>query len=187
KPWLALMVCYLAASAFSSYRGGSVPFMLGYCSRVHTFPFLFCGIALTTRRVRHLMLWCAAACLLVLLLCVKYGQYFEGRFALTETSLGNPNDLAFNLLFGAAFLLILAFQRSWIPRILWTVTFLPTLLFVLKSGSRANFVTLIGVVVLAWLLASRNVKLIFVLLGPALAIVMVMLVPQGTWNRLAFI
>ena len=181
------MVCYLAASAFSSYRGGSVPFMLGYCSRVHIFPFLFCGIALTTRRVRHLMLWCVAAELIVLVLCLKFGQYYEGRFAVPETTLENPNDLAFTLLLGAAFLLILVFQRSWILRILWVGAFSLTLLFVLKSGSRASFITLIGVVVLAWLLASRGVKLTFALLAPALIVLMVMLVPQKTWTRLSFI
>jgi O-antigen ligase len=187
KPWLALMVCYLAAAAFSSYRGGSVPLMLGYCSRVHTFPFLFCSIALTTRRVRHLMLWCVAGNFLVLLLCLKYGQYIEGRFALPESSLGNPNDLAFTLLLSAAFLLILVFQRSWILRILWVAAFSITLRFVLESGSRASFVTLIAAVVLVWLLASRSVKLMFLLLAPVLMVLMLIVVPKSTWSRLALI
>jgi O-antigen ligase len=187
KPWLALMACYLAASAFSSYRGGSVPFMLGYCTRVHTMPFLFCGIALTARRVRHLMLWSAAACLLVLVICLKYGQYTEGRFALSQTSLENPNDLAFNLLLGCAFLLMFVFQRSWTFRILWAVTFPLSLLFVLKSGSRANFITLIAATVLAWLLSSSGVKVFFFLLAPVLMVIIAMLVPQSTWYRLGSI
>ena len=104
-----------------------------------------------------------------------------------ETVLGNPNDLAFTLLLGAAFILILVFQRSWILRILWVGAFSLTLLYVLKSGSRASFVTLLGVVVVAWLLASRGVKLVFVLLAPVLMVWMVMLVPRNTWNRLSFI
>ena len=187
KPWLALMVCFILASVFSSYRGGSIRFMESYCSRIHILPFFFCAFALTTRQVRHLMFWCVGAYLVVLVFCVKYGVYREGRFALSQTSLENPNDLAFNLLLGCSFLIVLLFQRSWIPRLICAVALPLGMVFVLKTGSRANFVTIIVVAVLSWLLASSSTKAVFLAITPLLLVFVVILVPQSTRNRLFYI
>jgi hypothetical protein len=187
KPWLALMVWFLLAAVFSTYRGGSVPLMLSYCSRIHTLPFFFCAFALTTRQVRHLMFWCVGAYVVILGCCMKYGQYAEGRFALSQSSLANPNDLAFNLLLGCAFAIVLVFQRSWIPRLLCAAVLPLGLVFVLKTGSRANFITLIIVAFLAWLLAPRSTKAVVLILTPLLLVFVAMLVPQSTRNRLFYI
>src|SRR5581483_9400577 len=66
KPWIALLALYILAAVFGDYRGRSVPFILEYGVRFHLLPLYACAIALSIRRVRHLLYWGAAGNLLLL-------------------------------------------------------------------------------------------------------------------------
>jgi hypothetical protein len=188
KPWMATLAMMCLAAAFGLYRGASVPFIFQYGIRFHVLPFYVAAIACTTRRVRHLMNWVAAGGLLLLVLCAGFGRVVgEGRFALPETSLSNPNDLAFSLLYAMASLTLLVYSRSVAGKLLWFATFPACIYFVLKTGSRSNFITLVVMGVVAFLLSPRGVRVVMLVVTPLALLLVTPFVPQQTLHRLTLI
>jgi O-antigen ligase len=118
-------------------------------------------------------------------LCRKYGELDSaGRFCILGTSLGNPNDLALNLLFGAGFLSILLVNSSKLKRLVCGVCILISLYFVLKTGSRANFLTLCFALLVAFKFASARTRMTMAAAGVAVALLMAAAIPKHTWTRL---
>jgi O-antigen ligase len=101
--------------------------------------------------------------------------------------LSNGNDLAFHLLFSMAFTLVLLFTRSTAARVVWLATFPIAIIYVLKTGSRANFVTLLAVILIVFYTSSRKVRIRMTLVIPILTLLAVVVVPSGTWSRLSLI
>jgi O-antigen ligase len=116
-----------------------------------------------------------------------YGGYADGRFVIQQTSLENPNDLAFQILLDGAFLLFLVFRRSWIARGLWVLTVPLSLMYILKTASRASFVTIVAATILAWALSPRTTKVLFLAIWPAMLVLAALFVPSYTWSRLRLI
>ncbi|MGP8243494.1 MAG: O-antigen ligase family protein [Bryobacteraceae bacterium] len=188
KPWMATLVMMCLAAAAGTYPGRSVPFIFQYGVRFHVLPFYVAAIACTTRRVRHLMKWIAGGGVLLLLLCAAFGKVsLEDRFALARTSLSNPNDLAFSVVFAMASLTLLVFARSAAGKLLWFVTFPVCLYYILKTGSRANFVTLVVMGLVAFALSSRGVRALMLLVTPLLLLLVVPFIPHETLHRLTLI
>src|SRR5580704_16846627 len=106
KPWMAALVCFLFAAVFGLYPGRSVPFITEYGLRFHVFPFYCCGIAVSTKNVRHVFSWICWGSFLLLFLCLVYGQMDDGRLVIPSTDLANPNDLGLALLFMISSLLV---------------------------------------------------------------------------------
>src|SRR5579863_293284 len=128
-PWLAALVLYAIAAALGIYKGESVPFIAAYGVRFHVVPIYFCALLLKPAHVRHVMRWIGWGMLLLVLLCLKFGTSEGGRFFLPDTSLQNPNDLAFAFLFGASCLLL---NSSLAMRLVALATCPAILFFVLK-------------------------------------------------------
>jgi O-antigen ligase len=187
KPWMAMLAMMCLAAAAGSYPRRSVTFIAQDALRFHVLPFYVVAIACTTRRVRHLMKWIAAGGALLLLLCAAFGKVAEGRFALAQTSLSNPNDLAFSLLFAMASLTLLAFSRSVTGKLLWLATFPPCIYYVLKTGSRSNFITLVVMAAAAFLLSPRGVRMLMLVLTPLMLLLVTPFIPQETLHRLTLI
>ena len=184
KTYIFLLVWWIASSLVMSYKGYALE-MLQYGIRFHTAPVIFCGLLITLRSVRTALLGYCAGFIFALVLCWKYGELDNaGRFCVLGTSLGNPNDLALNLLYGAGFLSILLINSSAAKRLLFAVSVLVSLYFVLKTGSRANFITLCGVMLVAFKFATARARMTMVLAGVVVAVVMVAAIPRHTWNRL---
>jgi|GEM_PF-2872292 len=187
KPWIALLALYILAAVFGDYRGRSVPFILEYGVRFHLLPLYACAIALSIRRVRHLLYWGAAGNLLLLALSAKYGQVIENRFAIPQTSLSNPNDFAFTLLLAVTCTFILLYTNSVFSRALWFVIVPVSLLYVLKTGSRANFITLLVLAGAAFWMSSKRAKVLMLIGAPVLAAALTAFVPAASLQRLTLI
>ena len=187
KPWMATLVMMCLAAAAGTYPGRSVPFILQYGFRFHVLPFYVVAIACTTRRVRYLMKWIAAGGLLLLVLCAVFGKFEEGRFFLAETSLSNPNDLAFSLVYAMASLTLLVLARSARGKLLWFATLPVCIYYVLKTGSRANFITLVVMGVVAFLLSARGARTVMLVMTPLMFLLVTPFIPQETLHRLTLI
>lgn len=184
KPWMAVGVLYMFASVFGIYKGGSVPFMFQYLIRFHVVPIYFCALTLTPPDVRRALRWIAWGMLLLVVLCAKFGMSEEGRFFLPDTSLSNPNDLAFALLFGMGCLIL---NKSILSRLAALGTCVIMLYFVLKTASRANLLTLIAMLVVLFILAPRRAKLALGLAVPVVAAVLIAMTPSFALMRLSLI
>jgi O-antigen ligase len=133
------------------------------------------------------MYWIGAGALLLVALCAALGDYRDGRLFIPETSLANPNDLAFALLLGTTCLLLFLYTQSVMLRVVWAIAFPLSMLFILRTGSRANFVTLILLVPVLFVLISRRAKLILFALTPVAALIFAIAIPRATFQRLTLI
>jgi len=181
-PWVVLLFWWLLAGATGIYKGRSIPFLLEYAIRIHTLPLIFCGIALDLRGMRKILYGCGFAVPVLLAACYKWGTMLEDRFVILDTSAGNANDLALRLLlFGSLFLVF--FGGGMALRFLGILTLPILIYYVLKTGSRANLLTMSIIVVVSLFLlpGAKKVLPILALMGFFCAIPFL---PRSTLNRL---
>jgi O-antigen ligase len=182
-PWFALLFWWLLAAATGIYRGRSIPVVLEYAIRIHTLPLIFCGIVLDLRGMRRLLYGCAMAVPVLLVACFMWGTMSQDRFFIPNTSSANANDLALRLLlFGVLFLVFLG--RGMVLRFISILTLPVLIYYILKTGSRANLVTMAIIMVTSLFLLPGAKKAI-----PILAILgffcAIPFVQQSTLNRLS--
>jgi O-antigen ligase len=181
-PWCALLCWWLLAGITGIYKGRSMPYLFEYGIRVHTLPLIFCGIALDIRGIRRLLYGCGFALLGLLAACFKWGTMSEDRFIIPDTSLGNANDLGLRLLlFGSLFLIF--FLGGMRGRLLGCLTLPMFTYYVLKTGSRANLVTIVVIMVMSLFMlpGAKKALPIVAILGFCFA---APFLPQQTLNRL---
>jgi O-antigen ligase len=186
RPWMTLLALFFLAAIFGQYPRRSVPFIGQVGLRLHLLPYYFCAIAGSTRRVRHVLYWAAGGTILLLTVCGLSGQVLDGRLGIPQTVLANPNDLAFSILLGMPCLLLLAYS-SLLGRVLSLTAFAIAVLAILRTGSRASFVTLPVVTVAAFYLVRRGSKIIMLAIASGVAVMMLVMVPPQTWRRLTLI
>lgn len=184
RPYMLLMVLICAAALFGDYATRSLELAIPYGIRFHVLPFYFCALALTTRQVRRVYSWLGWGAFLLLILCFVYGEMSEDRFIIPDSSLQNPNDLGFAILFVMTALLVL---RSTVARVLVAVSLPIFFMYLLKTGSRADMVTLIALVAVAFYFAPRKWKIVMALALPVLAGAVMAVVPLQTMARLALV
>jgi hypothetical protein len=184
-PWVVVLVLMLVASACGLHPSHSLAFVLTYAARLHMMPLLICAIAMTTRHVRHLLVWMASSQLLALFICWRRGVITDGRFAVPEIEYQNPNDLALYLLFGVCFVVFVFFYRSFGAKLLMLATVTVTIMYVAKTGSRAALLCLLVMVIALIIYAPGRVRLALVVATPVLVSLLSLAVPQGTWARLS--
>jgi O-antigen ligase len=144
-------------------------------------------VAITGPQVRRLLYAGAASGAVLLVVCVVSGQIEDGRFVIPDTTLYNPNDLAILLVLAGIFILILAFTKSAFLRIIPLLLLPVTVYFILKTASRANFLTILVLVGCALIVAPKKGKTALLILMPVVAAAMLILLPSSTWGRLTMI
>jgi O-antigen ligase len=184
-PWMLMAILFFLASAFGFYPRMSISFITGYLGRFHIMPVLICAIVVTTRQVRHIIFWIIGAHVAALLLCAKYGQLADGRLFIPGYDYQNPNDLALCLIFGACFVLFMFFPRSPIGKLVGLAILAVTIVFVARTGSRGGFVCLIILAVALFITSSRSVRLLVVATAPLAMVLLIVVLPHGTWLRLS--
>jgi O-antigen ligase len=184
KPYMAVLVLFTIAAVLGIYPGQSVPFIFQYDLRFHLLPFYCCAIVQTTRQLRQVYSWIGWGAFLLLFLCFQFGVMLEDRLAIPETSLSNPNDLGFAILFVMSGLLVL---RSKFSRILVALALPLFFAYILKTGSRADLITLVMIAFIAFFLATRKWKLIMLATVPLVAAGLLSVVPAQTLARLTTI
>lgn len=185
--YIFLLVWWILSALIMSFKG-YVPEIVQYGIRFHSAPIFFCGLLLTARRVRTAIFGYCIGFMIALLFCWKYGQIDQaGRFCILNTSLGNPNDLALNLLLGVGFMSILLINANILQRLIYVGATLVGLYFVLKTGSRANFLTLGVVFAVAWFVATARTRIVLLIGGAFALCLMLVVIPKSTWTRLTTI
>ena len=161
KFWLGLGLWWALACVLSVYPGGSIPEMMTYYTRLYPIPFLFGAIVTSARQVRWLMHAFAWGYVLVIIFCFMFGSYSnDARYNVSEIpALGNPNDLALHLMFGASFLLVFSGSKL---RLLLLGILPAVLMLVLRTGSRANMLAifLISLICLKLLPSHQRVRIL---------------------------
>jgi O-antigen ligase len=181
---LALTFWMCVSTPFSVWRGGSVRLLVetwlislliffGISSAIHTFE-----------QCRKAMYAMAGAALLIVLLSFRFGRGVRLSFA--WGTLGNPNDFAAFLLLGAPFCLYVFFDqpRLSLAKAAAIAGLAGILILCLRTGSRAGFVTILGIgLVMFWKLSLNN-KIKLVIIGLLVAPLLVPFIPSSIWHRL---
>jgi hypothetical protein len=184
KPWMITVVLFIIAAVLSEFPRRSGPYILEYALRFHVFPFYCCAIATTTKKVRHVFSWVGWGAFIMLFLCLMFGQLRDGRLVIPDTDMNNPNDLGLGVMFAMTGLVVL---KSRISRILIFLTLPVFIMEILKTGSRACFVTLVAVVAISFFMASKRTRLILVIATPVAAVAALTVIPSFTLSRLTLI
>jgi hypothetical protein len=183
-PWMLLYFWYGVAGLFGLWPRFCLDFLWEYGLRFHIAPVFICAAALSLRQVRLLLYWAGAGGLMVLFYCWRYGDFNGIRFVIPYTSLGNPNDLSFHLLYTFSFLVLLLWTRSLPARVVVILATPVALMYLLKTGSRGNFITLVAAVLTFLATARRSQRLAACVLLVASLPVILPLVPRSTLDRL---
>jgi len=185
RPWLLLFVWIVICSLLSFYPRESVTEAIPFGLRFQIMPFLFCAVGTTSKAVRRLLSAAAIGMVPILLLCFVNGRTFEEtRFAIPDTSLQNPNDLAFLLLWGSVLLLSFLLGKGKLGKAVALVAIPSCFWFILKTASRANFFTIFAVVAVAVLIAARPVRIMLLVAIPICLAITLPLLPKSTVDRL---
>jgi len=185
-PWVLLNLWMGLSSTMSYSPGWSIKEYIPFALRLQIFPILFCAVATTSKSTRRLLAWTALGMFPILLLCVVKGEMQEGyRFALVPPlSLSNPNDLAFQLLWGSMTLLPFLMNKGALAKVLTLAAIALSFWFILKTASRANFLTIFAVVAVGFLLAAPRVRMIMAMMVPLCLAVTLPLLPRATLSRI---
>jgi O-antigen ligase len=184
KPFMILLVLQVVAAVFGNYPSRSLGVVVPYGFRFHILPFFCCAIALSTKQVRHILAWVGWGAFLLLGLCIVYGQLSDDRLIIPGGSLENPNDLGFAILFVMTGMLVL---ESKVSRLIVLITLPVFFVYLLKTGSRADVITLAGCGVVAFYFAPRNWKMVILVLAPVVAAGTIAVVPNQNLARIATI
>lgn len=183
-PFVVMVFLWLLAAAVCSWKGYAVDLGI-HVIRFYTAPIIFCGILLSLGLVRNAITLYALGFVVQLFFTWRYGvPGSTGRFNIPGTSMANPNDLAFNLLFGLAFSMIFLVKSNLLMRLFWFCFAMASLFFVLRTGSRANLITLLAMVIAAWIISSGRVRTLLIAGTLLTAMLFAVLVPRTNWSRL---
>lgn len=183
-PYMLLLAWWMLSAVFMSYKGYILE-LAKYGVRYHIVPIMFCGMLFNLRLIRIAVIGYASGFLVALLLCWRFGEFEKyGRFAIPDSSLGNPNDLALNIVLGMAFLSVLLINGTIFNRLLVAVAMLASVYYALKTGSRANFITAAVCLAVAWKVASGKTRAAMMASAVAAGLLMTVAIPKDVWTRL---
>jgi O-antigen ligase len=160
--YLAVVAWMCAAAPFSSWRGGSVLYALGY---VQNFLPLMILVAMATKTAKDLMKLSAVLALSILFHVVMDGTEVGGRFALNGTY-GNADDVALLGGFLIPFLILLGTRlRNPIIRNLFIVSTSGCLLVMTgRTGTRAAIPALLCLAAVYFIRGQGVQKMIILIL-----------------------
>ncbi len=182
--FVLLFVWWLLSALIYSFRG-YVMDMIQYGIRFHSAPVIFGGILLNFGLLRIAMNTYALGFVAGLILTWRFGiSDATGRFSVPDISLANPNDLALNLLLGATFMTVFLVNANLIKRVFWLCCTLGSLYLMLRTGSRANLITLLVIVAVGWFISSGRARIAILAGGLLMLILFAVMVPRSSWLRL---
>src|SRR5579884_1330098 len=182
-PWIALMVWWVIAGFLGHYPRRSLDYLWPFALRIHTLPIVFAGIIQNFRGLCRALFGAGFGLMLLLVWCIKFGTMSDDRFIIPNTELGNANDLALRLLmYGSLFLIF--FGTGKFRRVLGILTIPVLMYYVLRTGSRANLITMAICMAVAIYLMPPKRKILAIFLAVAVPLVAFPFVPAETQHRL---
>jgi O-antigen ligase len=188
KWWLAFGGWLTLCAPFSVYKSDTLSLLANYYPRSYLLYFVVCACALNIRQLRTLVYVLGFGNFLVVLSCFAYGYNENGRFSVPNSVfsfLSNSNELALQLLLGIAVLIFAFFKKSklWMLASLGVIAM--SLLYMLKTGSRGAFVSILAMMAVVFLMSKRKIVAALVMVS-SLALAMLLL-PAETRHRLSYI
>lgn len=185
--WTLFLLWTVITIPMSSWRGGSVAELQQFATKNYPIFFYCAATLLTLSQVRTLFYVMCGGGAAVLLSCVFFGDMgIENRLKIPGSIFfDNPNDLALQLLISSGFFLFLMLSRKWALKAMGGIMVIMAFVYVLQTGSRANFISLVISLAVGLILVKRKV----ILVG---AVALVGLLAAATlsadqWSRLFYI
>jgi O-antigen ligase len=187
KFWLLFLCCVTVSIPFSIWRGGSFALFYNYLPKNYLLLFYIPAFALTVRHCRTIAVANVFFGILLILLCVKYGEDLNGRFHLYDSAyFGNSNEVALYLILaGISFLFLFFIPPPLRNRIIAGLCIAPAIYFTLKTGSRGGLLSIAMLLIVSFFLSRDRLKMILFLLPIFLGASL--LVSKETLRRLTYI
>jgi O-antigen ligase len=182
--WFCFFLWLLAATPFSSWRGGSLSMVMGYLKAQVPVPFIICGLALTWRECQKLM----GALALAGVFNVMSGRLFadgEGRLNLEFGSIANANDYAAHLILILPFVLFVVLTKRYYKLIRFgaLAVFVGGLFIAAGTGSRGFLIACGAGSIFAFLRGSGKLRVAMLVMVPVLLFGSAALLPRQTVAR----
>ena len=181
--WLLFYFWLMLATVFSSWRGGSFMLIQEFGTKNFSILFYIAATVITFRQQARLMHVCVASLVAVLFSCFAFGDYFAGRLTIPGSIFfDNSNDLALYLILSALQTSYLLYSSKTITKLFGLSLIATSVYMILKTGSRATFLSLIACFVVALVLSRKR----FLLIAGVIPIIAgsLMLAPSYALNRL---
>jgi len=183
--WTCYALWLTIGTPFSTWRGGSLPALLGYLKADIIMLFVVAGLVTNWKECTRV----AAAIGLAGILNVISGRIFAGdmggRYGLAFGMESNPNDFAAHLLLVLPFVLYLVVsKRLFLVRIAAALAIPFGLYFALKTASRGALVAVCVDAVLFLALGNLRRRLAVICLVPVAAIALITFLPSDVLLRL---
>jgi O-Antigen ligase len=188
KLWIAFAVCLALSFPFSIWRTGTLLVLEGFYPKAYILYFYICACIVSGRQLHSMMKVLTVGSFLLLFECVLFGGNDEsGRFAvLGSFFLSNANELGLQLLLNICFLLFAFFSNQ---RPVWKILsffgIIGSALYMLKTGSRGEFLAFL-IVAFTTMLFSRR-KILFAIVSVPIICISLFMIPTHTLHRLTYI
>lgn len=184
--WVAFLVWLILTIPFSSWRTDSLGIVKNFAIKSYVLLFYLPAVAVSLKQVRRLFLVQAFGAVIVIVSCAMFGDASTGRLSIPDSIFfDNANDLALQLNIFAAFTLLLMFSRNWIVRLSGAALLMISVVYLLKTGSRANSLAA-GVCLIVGFMLSRNKAKIVAAIA-VLVLVAAVAVGSQQWSRVSHI
>jgi hypothetical protein len=172
---------------FSSWRGGSFHVLMDTWLKSYLTYIIVVSLIVSFGQLRKAFTCVALATTVIVFLSFKMGMTAEAddRFSFESGMLGNSNDLAMQLILGLPFILYLALDkhRAKVIRLLAGAV-VPVLLYVvLRTGSRAGLIALVGMGIMLFFRSSAQRRLGMIVAAAILAAATPLLLNQDLRER----
>ena len=184
--WLAFFIWALVSIPFSFWRGGSFSIVREFAEKNYPLLFYAAAAVLTVSQCRKLFYVIIFGAMVVISSCYFFGDSTGGRLLIPNSIFfDNPNDLALQLLVGVTFCAYLLLSRNVLHQAFGAILIGVSILYILKTGSRANFLSVMVCLIAALIVVQRKLKLL-IFTGAVLLIAPIFVSAQQ-WSRLVYI
>jgi len=185
KMWVIFMAWLLLDIPFSVWRTGSIMALLDY--GVKAWPqLLYIGaFVVTIASLRRFMYVQIASAMLLLVFCYAFGQVAGvDRFDVEgSVFFSNANELAMRILFGVAAMMLVIIRGKLVVRVLAVGVIAVSVMYVLKTGSRAGFLG--GIALFLFVAIASKHRVPIIALGVLTSILGFLTISDATRQRLA--
>ncbi len=182
---VAMSILMLPSAALGLWPGGSVLLLVDTWSRSVLIYFVVVSFVQDLQTLRRAVATLAFAMSVIVVMGIFLGVEKFGRMAINTGTLLNPNDLATVLVVGLPFCVYYMRdrQRSRLGRLIMAPTVIGVLIILMRTGSRAGFLGLVGVGLVLVFLTRGKTRLLFVTAGLACVIITGAVLSSGLVQR----
>jgi O-antigen ligase len=184
--WTAFALWLIPTSILSTWRGGSLTFIMAYYRTELILLFAIAGLVTTWEECRWLLYTlCAAAFVNVVSFLLLRQLDEHGRTVLPFGTVGNSNDYAAHLMFVLPFLLwFVLVTRSRHLRIAGVLALALALYEILAAGSRGALLGLVAAVLVFLFTTTSKIRRIMLIALPIAGMVVLAVLPSNVVHRI---